>query len=104
MYVEVLAKAAREAGRLVWEMFIKGEGLEEVRRGDVDVTRRVDAAAEAAVIEVLRREIGSFTLLAEEAGIVKFGEGDMLVVVDPLDARGTSPWAYRTSPSCWPPA
>jgi myo-inositol-1(or 4)-monophosphatase len=88
MYVEVLAKAAREAGRLVWEMFIKGEGLEEVRRGDVDVTRRVDAVAEAAVIEVLRREIGSFTLLAEEAGIVKFGGGDLLVVVDPLDGSG----------------
>ncbi len=88
MYVETLAKAAREAGRAVWEMFINGEGLEVERQRGVDVTRRVDATAEDAVFEVLKRELGGFVAVSEERGVVKWGDGDLVVVVDPLDGSG----------------
>jgi len=88
MSVEVLAKAVREAGRVVWEMFINGEGVDVERRREGDVTRRVDAEAESVVLEVLKTELGDFTAVSEEIGVVKRGNGDLVAVVDPLDGSG----------------
>jgi len=52
-----------------------------------DETTAVDAAAEARVVEVLRRSGAGFTLVSEELGEEKVGSGGdgVHVVVDPID-------------------
>ena len=53
-----------------------------------DETTAIDAAAEAAVVSVLERvhESGvAFTLVSEELGERRFGEGDLRLVLDPID-------------------
>jgi myo-inositol-1(or 4)-monophosphatase len=53
-----------------------------------DETTAIDAAAEAAVVSVLERlrESGvEFTLVSEELGERRFGEGHLRLVLDPID-------------------
>ena len=52
-----------------------------------DETTAVDAAAEAAVVEVLEGVPGGFTLVSEELGLRSFGDGGdgLTVVCDPID-------------------
>jgi myo-inositol-1(or 4)-monophosphatase len=52
-----------------------------------DETTAVDAAAEAAVVEVLEGVSDGFTLLSEELGLRSFGDGGdgLMVVCDPID-------------------
>jgi myo-inositol-1(or 4)-monophosphatase len=80
----------RDAGaavaRVLDEMPRRADREPEVGTGmGGDETTAVDAAAEAAVVEVLRG-VGGFTLLSEELGEQAVGEpGDLRVVVDPID-------------------
>jgi myo-inositol-1(or 4)-monophosphatase len=58
------------------------------RGGGGDWTLVIDAAAEDAVFELLRRVNAGgarFTAVSEERGIVDFGDPDVLVVIDPID-------------------
>ncbi|WXG43384.1 MAG: inositol monophosphatase family protein [Promethearchaeati archaeon SRVP18_Atabeyarchaeia-1] len=55
-------------------------------RGDGDVTRRIDAVAEKAAIEVLRQHGKPFTLISEELGMKDYGEAkNERIVLDPID-------------------
>lgn len=58
------------------------------RGGGGDRTLVIDAAAEDAVFTELQRlhDAGArFTAVAEERGVVDFGDPDVLVVIDPID-------------------
>ncbi len=53
-----------------------------------DRTLEIDALAEDAVFAVLdglAREGASFTAVSEERGVVRYGDGPMRVVIDPID-------------------
>lgn len=53
-----------------------------------DRTLEIDALAEDAVFEALERLAGegaSFTAVSEERGVVRYGDGAMRVVIDPID-------------------
>jgi len=53
-----------------------------------DRTLEIDALAEDAVFAELDRlasEGASFTAVSEERGVVRYGDGDMRVVIDPID-------------------
>ena len=53
-----------------------------------DRTLEIDAMAEDAVfavLDVLAGEGASFTAVSEERGVVGYGDGDMRVVIDPID-------------------
>ena len=58
-----------------------------------DKTFPVDKWAEDIVITALEkahREGESFTLISEEAGVKKFGEGEKIVLVDPIDGSNNA--------------
>ncbi|HSC91069.1 MAG TPA: inositol monophosphatase family protein [Gaiellaceae bacterium] len=56
-----------------------------------DDTTAVDAAAEQAVVERLRRSAGAFVLVSEELGEeVVGGGGEVRVVVDPIDGSNNA--------------
>jgi myo-inositol-1(or 4)-monophosphatase len=53
-----------------------------------DRTLEIDALAEEAVfreLEALAERGASFTAVSEERGVVRYGDGDMRVVIDPID-------------------
>ncbi len=53
-----------------------------------DVTKAFDKEAEDRATEVLRMRLGSFLLVTEEAGVVKFGDSgrpEWVVIMDPVD-------------------
>jgi myo-inositol-1(or 4)-monophosphatase len=52
-----------------------------------DAMKPVDLAAEAAIIDTLKRHDVSFTLISEESGIKKFGNSpeECFLTVDPID-------------------
>jgi myo-inositol-1(or 4)-monophosphatase len=86
------AAACRAAGAAV-ERVLEGLPTRADREPTVgagmggDETTAIDAAAERAVVEVLRERLdGGFTLVSEELGEETFGDGgDLRVVVDPID-------------------
>ncbi|WP_258870740.1 inositol monophosphatase family protein [Pyrobaculum aerophilum] len=86
--IDVLAKAVRSGGAVARDYFLKEAGFEVVSRGELDVSRRADLAVEDAVLEVLKAELSGATLLSEERGWVKWGDGGLTLVLDPLDGSG----------------
>jgi myo-inositol-1(or 4)-monophosphatase len=52
-----------------------------------DPIREIDIAAEAAIVNTLKRNRITFTLVSEESGIVEYGKnpGQCYVTVDPID-------------------
>lgn len=52
-----------------------------------DPVKKVDLAAEAAIVEVLKGHEVSFTLVSEESGVREYGEtaGECYVTCDPID-------------------
>lgn len=50
-----------------------------------DMTYEVDLIAERALLNKISTELGSATVVSEESGVINFGSGDNLIVLDPLD-------------------
>jgi len=55
-----------------------------------DDTTAVDAAAEHAVVALLSRNGASFTLVSEELGEKRFGDGGPWIVLDPIDGSNNA--------------
>ena len=84
--VNVMVKAARQAGTVILRHMGKLESLSIVEKGRQDYTSEVDAAAEKEIIRELRKAHPDVAILAEESGAM--GKGRQTFVIDPLD--GTS--------------
>jgi myo-inositol-1(or 4)-monophosphatase len=84
--VNVMVKAARNAGTVILRHMGKLESLSIVEKGRQDYTSEVDAAAEKEIIRELRKAYPDAAILAEESGAM--GKGRHTFVIDPLD--GTS--------------
>jgi myo-inositol-1(or 4)-monophosphatase len=84
--VNVMVKAARQAGTVILRHMGKLESLSIVEKGRQDYASEVDAAAEKEIIRELRKAYPDAAILAEESGAM--GKGRHTFVIDPLD--GTS--------------
>jgi myo-inositol-1(or 4)-monophosphatase len=85
-----LSREAKDAvARVLAELPTRFEREPGVGQGEGgDETTAIDAAAEEAVVSVLERlhEGGvEFTLVSEELGERRFGDGDLRLVLDPID-------------------
>jgi fructose-1,6-bisphosphatase/inositol monophosphatase family enzyme len=108
-WLEVCREARGAVERALESMPTRAEREPAVGAGmGGDETTAVDAAAEAAVVEVLERVANAgiaFTLVSEELGERAFGHGDarLHVVLDPIDGslnakRGIPPpWATSSA-------
>lgn len=85
--VNVMVKAARQAGNLILRHMSKLDSLNVVEKGRQDYASEVDSAAEAEIIRELRRAFPDYGILAEESGHME-RSGKPTFVIDPLD--GTS--------------
>ena len=84
--VNVMVKAARQAGTVLLRHMGKLESLSVFEKGRQDYASEVDCLAEAEIIRELKRAYPDAAFLAEESGAM--GKGRHTFVIDPLD--GTS--------------
>jgi myo-inositol-1(or 4)-monophosphatase len=81
--LNIAVKAARRAGSVINRASRDLEGVTVTRKRQNDFVTEVDHAAEAAIIEVLRKAYPGHAILAEESGAT--GRSEYEWVIDPLD-------------------
>jgi myo-inositol-1(or 4)-monophosphatase len=84
--VNLMVKAARQAGTLILRHMSRLDSLNVVEKARQDYASEVDSLAEAEIIRELRRATPDYAILAEESG--QKGKSRYTWVIDPLD--GTS--------------
>lgn len=86
--VNVMVKAARQAGNLILRQVSRLESLNVVEKARLDYASEVDSQAEAEIIRELKRAFPEHAFLAEESGASGRKNSRFVWVIDPLD--GTS--------------
>jgi len=81
--LNIAVKAARRAGAVINRASRDLDGVTVTRKRHNDFVTEVDQAAEAAIIEVLRKAYPDHAILAEESGAD--GSSEYQWVIDPLD-------------------
>jgi myo-inositol-1(or 4)-monophosphatase len=94
--VNVMVKAARQAGTVLLRHMGKLGSLNVFEKGRQDYASEVDSLAEAEIIRELRRAHPDIAILAEESGAM--GKGRQTFVIDPLD--GTSNFLHGIPHFC----
>jgi len=79
----IAIRAARAAGRVLLRYYDRADSLSVTQKRRNDFVSEVDRAAEAAIIDVIRKAYPSHAILAEESG--DHGGNDYQWVIDPLD-------------------
>ncbi|MDW8467716.1 MAG: inositol monophosphatase family protein [Burkholderiales bacterium] len=83
--LNIAVKAARRAGGIINRAALDRGGLQVHAKQANDFVTEVDRAAEAAIIEVVRRAHPDHAILAEEAGSLASAAEEYRWVIDPLD-------------------
>jgi myo-inositol-1(or 4)-monophosphatase len=81
--LNLAVRAARRAGDIIVRAMPRLESVEIHTKGRNDYVTEVDRAAEADIIETVRRLYPDHAFLAEESG--ESGSGDVVWIIDPLD-------------------
>ena len=82
--LNIAVKAARRAGSIINRAVLEG-GLEVRAKNRNDYVTQVDRAAEAAILDVIRRAYPDHGFLAEESGASAGARPDYRWIIDPLD-------------------
>ena len=94
--INIAVSAARAAGNLIMRSFERADQLKYEQKGLSDFVSEVDRAAEAEIVNVIRKYHRDHAILAEESGAS--GESDWEWIIDPLD--GTSNFLHRLPHFC----
>jgi len=81
--LNIAVRAARRAGDIIVRAMPRLESVEVHTKGRNDYVTEVDRAAEADIIETVRRLHPDHAFMAEESG--ESGKGDVVWIIDPLD-------------------
>ena len=92
IFLDIATEAVLAAGAVLQTHWGKLEDIQEKGRPG-DLVTEADKAAEAAVLEVLRRHVPDHPILAEESGQLGRLDGEYLWAIDPLD--GTTNYAHQ---------
>ena len=85
--VNIALRAARQAGQFIRRAAEDVQHLTVEKKGLNDYVSEVDRAAEARIIEVLRKAYPRYSILGEETGLIE-GQGEdarWQWIIDPLD-------------------
>jgi len=83
--VNIAIKAARLAGNIIIRAQSDLQNLNVKQKGINDFATSVDHAAEAAIIDTIRRAYPDHAILAEESGLSDPKNSDTTWIIDPLD-------------------
>lgn len=92
IFLEIATEAALAAGAVLQGYLGKLDAIVEKGRPG-DLVTEADKAAEAAILDVIRRHFPSHSILAEESGKLGNAESEYLWTIDPLD--GTTNYAHQ---------
>ena len=84
IFLDVATLAARSAGTVLQSYWGNLENIQEKGRPG-DLVTEADKAAEAVILEVLRRHVPDHAILAEESGTLGNSSSNYLWAIDPLD-------------------
>ena len=84
--LNIAVKAARRGGSIINRAALAGGGREVHAKRANDFVTEVDRAAEAAIIEIIRKAYPEHAILAEESGASRgAAQSDTTWIIDPLD-------------------
>src|ERR1700712_2082089 len=83
--LNVMAAAARKAGRGLIRDFGELENLQVSLKGPADFVSTADKRTENQLVEELQRVRPGYTFLVEEAGIVEGPDKSHRFIIDPID-------------------
>ena len=89
----IAVRAARKAGNVIAKHYETPDSVETSQKGSNDFVTNVDKAAEAIIIETIRKSYPQHTIITEESGEHAGEEQDVQWVIDPLD--GTTNFVKR---------
>ena len=97
--LNIAIRAARKAGNIIAKGYEQApQDTEVARKGSNDYVTEIDKAAEAAIIEVIKKSYPDHAIVAEESGIVEGKDNSVQWVIDPLD--GTTNFVKRLPHFC----
>ena len=89
----IAVRAARKAGNVIAKHYETPDSVETSQKGSNDFVTNVDKAAEAIIIETIRKSYPQHTIITEESGEHVGEDLDVQWVIDPLD--GTTNFVKR---------
>ncbi len=89
----IAVRAARKAGNVIAKHYETPDSVETSQKGSNDFVTNVDKAAEAIIIETIRKSYPQHTIITEESGEHEGTDQDVQWVIDPLD--GTTNFVKR---------
>jgi fructose-1,6-bisphosphatase/inositol monophosphatase family enzyme len=94
--IEILEDALNNARKEVFKILGKEEAKKIIGKHFGDVTTLIDDIAEKAIFHTLKERIPNAILISEEAGLVKFGNGERYIfIIDPLDGSTNAIRGYN---------
>ena len=91
--LNIAVRAARKAGNLIAKNYETPDAVEASQKGSNDFVTNVDKAAEAVIIDTIRKSYPQHTIITEESGELEGTDQDVQWVIDPLD--GTTNFIKR---------
>ncbi|XNN28301.1 inositol-1-monophosphatase [Escherichia coli] len=91
--LNIAVRAARKAVNLIAENYETPDAVEASQKGSNDFVTNVDKAAEAVIIDTIRKSYPQHTIITEESGELEGTDQDVQWVIDPLD--GTTKFLKR---------
>ena len=83
--LNIAVRAARKAGNLIAKHYETPDSVETSQKGSNDFVTNVDKAAEAVIIDTIRKSYPQHTIITEESGEHVGEDLDVQWVIDPLD-------------------
>ena len=83
--LNIAIRAARKAGNIIVKNYERRDEIETFSKGTNDYVTNVDKAAEAAIIEIIRKSYPNHTIITEESGALEGSESEVQWIIDPLD-------------------
>ncbi|MCR1836409.1 inositol-1-monophosphatase [Rodentibacter caecimuris] len=83
--LNIAIRAARRAGNVIAKNYERRDDIETLQKGINDYVTNIDKAAEAEIIEIIRKSYPEHTVITEESGAIEGKDCDVQWIVDPLD-------------------
>ncbi|OCG62041.1 inositol-1-monophosphatase [Gilliamella sp. Fer4-1] len=83
--LNIAIRAARKAGNVAIKAYENPSSIEIEAKGTNDFATNADRAAEALIIETIKKAYPDHTIIAEESGLAKGNNADTQWIIDPID-------------------
>ncbi|PXZ08363.1 inositol-1-monophosphatase [Gilliamella apicola] len=83
--LNIAIRAARKAGNVAIKAYENPSSIEIDTKGANDFATNADRAAEALIIETIKKAYPDHTIIAEESGLAKGNDADTQWIIDPID-------------------